>query len=89
MKTLGLGIGVAIGFLAGNAEARQKTLNAFKSIESSPQAQAVENRVSAKVTQLSSRMTGAPQADDSDLYSLGSDADDGATLTLSDSQPSR
>jgi hypothetical protein len=49
----------ALGYLAGNESARTKTMDTLKRWNASPQAKAVEDKVSAKVTstvtQLSSK----------------------------------
>jgi hypothetical protein len=83
MKTIGLGVGVAIGYLAGNAEARAKVLSMFKSIESTPRAQALEDKVSSTFTQLSARVTGDHDGDDSALSLPPSTSDADAPLRLS------
>lgn len=75
MKTLGLGVGVAIGYLAGNSEARRKATGAFRQLKATPPAKAIEDRVSSKVTQISSRMSTAEADDNQGPVSLGSNPD--------------
>ena len=46
MKLYTLAIGVGIGYLIGNETARHKAADAVRRVKSSPQAQAVEDKVS-------------------------------------------
>jgi hypothetical protein len=55
MKIYAIAIGAGLGYLAGNAQARRKTAEVFKQVKSSPTAKAVEDRVSSKVTELTSK----------------------------------
>ena len=55
MKMALIAIGAGIGYLAGNQRARHKTIDMFKQVKSSPQAKAIEERVSDKVTDLTTR----------------------------------
>jgi len=58
MKMYTIAIGAGLGYLAGNEQARRKTIDAFKQLKATPQAKAVEDKVSSKVTELSSKVGG-------------------------------
>jgi len=49
---MGLAIGVGIGYLAGNEQARHKAWDLLKQAKASPQAKAIEVKVSDKVTSI-------------------------------------
>jgi len=55
MKMYAIAIGAGIGYLAGNEQARRKAFDLVKQVKSSTPAKAVEERVSAKVTDLASK----------------------------------
>ena len=58
MKLYTIAAAIGVGYIAGNEHARRKTLDTFKQVKSTPPAKAVEDKVSAKVTQLSSKVGG-------------------------------
>lgn len=77
MKFYAIAIGAGIGYLAGNEQARHKTAEMFKRVKSSPQAKAVEERVSDKVTDLTSKNRNRDVLDVTDpSYVGGADAVD-------------
>lgn len=55
MKMYAIAIGAGLGYLAGNEQARRKATELFKQVKASTPAKAVEERVSAKVTDLASK----------------------------------
>jgi hypothetical protein len=55
MKLYTIAIGAGLGYLAGNEQARRKTAEVFHQMKSSPTAKAVEDRVSSKVSDLTSK----------------------------------
>ena len=55
MRLLWIAAGAGIGYLAGNASARRKTMDAIGKVKSSPQMQAVEQRLGDKVTNIASK----------------------------------
>jgi len=57
MKLYTMAIGAGLGYLAGNERARRKTIDAVKQLKGSPQAKAIEDRVSTKANELSSKVT--------------------------------
>jgi hypothetical protein len=52
VKTMGLAIGIGIGYLAGNEQARRKAWDLLRQAKASPQAKAIEDKVSDKVTSM-------------------------------------
>ena len=57
MKFYTIAIGAGLGYLAGNEQARRKTIDAVKQLKGSPQAKAIEDRVSTKANELTSKVT--------------------------------
>lgn len=57
MKLYTMAIGVGIGYLVGNERARHKAADAVRRLKSSPQAKAVESKVSDKVSTLTEGLT--------------------------------
>jgi hypothetical protein len=57
MKFYTMAIGAGLGYLAGNERARRKTIDTFKQLKGSPQAKAIEDRVSTKANELTSKVT--------------------------------
>lgn len=57
MKFYTMAIGAGLGYIAGNAKARSKTIDTFKQLKGSPQAKALESKVSTKANQLTSKVT--------------------------------
>jgi hypothetical protein len=60
---MGLAIGIGIGYLAGNEQARRKAWELIRQAKASPQAKAIEDKVSDKVTSMTpgnSSTTGRP-----------------------------
>jgi hypothetical protein len=55
MKLYAIAIGAGLGYLAGNEQARRKTAEVFNQVKSSQPAKAVEDRVSSKVTELTTK----------------------------------
>ena len=55
MKMYAMAIGAGLGYLAGNQQARRKAFDLMKQAKASTPAKAVEERVSAKVTDLKSK----------------------------------
>jgi hypothetical protein len=49
---MGLAIGVGIGYLAGNEQARHKAWELIRQAKASPQAKAIEDKVADKVTSM-------------------------------------
>ena len=62
MKLYTLAIGIGIGYLIGNETARHKAADAVRRVKSSPQAQAVEDKVSEKVNTLTDKATSKANA---------------------------
>ena len=58
MKFYTMAIGAGLGYIAGNESARRKTIETFKKLQGSPQAKALEEKVSTKANALSSKVTG-------------------------------
>ena len=86
MKMYLIAIGAGIGYLAGNQRARQKAVDTFKQVKSSPQAKAIEERVSDKVTDLTTR--GDRELDITDPSYLGdADAVDSGAYSSSQMSP--
>ena len=82
MKLYGIAIGAGLGYLAGNESARTKTLDALKRWKASPQAKAVEDKMSSTATQLSSKVTGKGNTQPTPLLG-GADAADTSDRTAS------
>jgi hypothetical protein len=59
MKFYTIAIGAGLGYIAGNEQARRKTIDAFKQLKGSPQAKAIEDKVSTKASELTSKVTGS------------------------------
>lgn len=55
MKITLIAIGAGIGYLAGNERARRMAFDKVKQIKSSPRTKALEEKVTDKVTNLTSR----------------------------------
>lgn len=56
MIKLGTAVGMAVGYLAANEQVRQKLWTAAKDAWQSPKAQAVEQKVAAKLPSISHRL---------------------------------
>ena len=57
MKIYTMAIGAGLGYIAGNESARRKTIDTFKRLQGSPQAKALEDKVSTKANALTSKVT--------------------------------
>lgn len=66
MKMYSVAIGAGIGYLAGNQQARKKTADLLHQLKASPQAKAVEDKLTEKATTLKAKTTGGNGIDLSD-----------------------
>lgn len=57
MKMYTMAIGAGLGYLAGNEQARRKAIDTVKQLKGSPQAKAIESKVSTKANELTSKVT--------------------------------
>ena len=64
MIKLGTAVGMAVGYLAANEQVRQKLWTAAKDAWQSPKAQAVEQKVAAKLPAVTHRLPGTGVAPD-------------------------
>lgn len=62
MIKVGTAVGMAVGYLAANEQVRQKLWTAAKDAWQSPQAQAVEQKVAAKLPSITHRLPDAALA---------------------------
>jgi hypothetical protein len=75
MKLYSVAIGAGIGYLAGNQQARHKAAEFVRNLKSSPQAKAVEDKVSHKVSTLTDKAGMKGRSDDraeSDAFTASS-----------------
>lgn len=64
MKLYSVALGAGIGYLAGNQQARHKTAEFVRNLKASPQAKAMEDKVSHKVNAITEKAGLTTSTDD-------------------------